>query len=85
MSGVVYTLCALTALICAYLLLRSYFINKSRLLLWSGLCFFGLALNNSLLVADKLFLPNMDLSTVRLIPALIGIILLIFGLIWETD
>ena len=82
MAGIVYGLCALTALGCAWMLLRSYFRNKSRLLLWSSLCFVGLALNNLLLVVDYL-LPNVDMMTVRLIPALVGMILLLYGLIWE--
>lgn len=85
MAGIIYGLCAATALLAAYLLLRSYVRGKSRLLLWSGLCFVGLALNNVLLVVDRLFVPAVDLSTVRLAPALIGMALLIYGLIWEAE
>ncbi len=84
MAGIVYGLCALTAFGCAWMLLRSYFRIKSRLLLWSSLCFIGLALNNLLLVVDYL-LPSIDLSTVRLIPAIIGMALLLYGLILEDD
>jgi hypothetical protein len=84
MSGLIYGLCAATAILCAYLLLRGSLQNKSRLLLWSGLCFVGLALNNIMLIIDYMMLPNMDLSTVRLIPALVGMMLLIYGLIVET-
>jgi hypothetical protein len=84
-SGIIYGLCAATAGLCAYLLLRGALQTKSRLLLWSGLCFIGLALNNILLIIDQLFIPQMDLSTVRLIPALLGMILLMYGLICETD
>ena len=50
MIQLVYVLCALTSLACAILLLRGYFRTRVRLLLWSGLCFAGLALNNALLV-----------------------------------
>jgi hypothetical protein len=82
MSVIIYTLCMITALLCALLLLRSYYRNKYRLLLWSGLCFVGLSLNNLLLVIDRI-VPSVDLSTIRLIPAIIGMGLLIFGLIWE--
>jgi len=85
MSGISYGLCAVTAFWCAWLLLRSYSQSKSRLLLWSGLCFVGLFLNNLLLVIDQLVFPNIDLSTLRLIPGLIGMMLLIYGLIWEVE
>jgi len=84
MSGLIYTLCAATAALCAYLLLRGSVRNKSRLLLWSGLCFVGLALNNIMLVVDYIWLPDADLSTLRLMPALAGMILLVYGLIVET-
>ena len=50
MIQLVYVLCALTSIACAVLLLRGYFRTRVRLLLWSGLCFVGLALNNALLV-----------------------------------
>lgn len=85
MAGIIYSLCAATALGCAWLLLRGYALGKSRLLLWSGLCFVGLGLNNLLLVLDRLVFTAVDLSTVRLIPALIGMALLLYGLIWETE
>jgi hypothetical protein len=83
-AGAIYVLCALTSLFCAGLLLRSYSKTKIRLLLWSGLCFIGLGLNNVLLVMDLLVFPNVDLSLIRIIPALIGMLLLLYGLIWET-
>jgi hypothetical protein len=83
MSGLIYGLCAATASLCAYLLLRGSK-NKSRLLLWSGLCFVGLALNNIMLIVDYVWLPELDLSVVRLLPALAGMILLVYGLVVET-
>jgi hypothetical protein len=84
MSGLIYGLCAATATLCAYLLLRGSLKNKSRLLLWSGLCFVGLAINNVMLIVDYLWLPDADLSIVRLLPALVGMVLLVYGLIVET-
>ncbi|HSE87199.1 MAG TPA: DUF5985 family protein [Candidatus Binatia bacterium] len=39
---------------CTWLLWRAYYRSRYRLLLWGGLCFFGLTLNNALLVVDKL-------------------------------
>jgi hypothetical protein len=81
---VVYILCALTSLACAVLLFRSYAASHVRLLLWSGLCFSGLALNNILLFIDLQVLPETDLSIVRSVPALAGLALLLYGLIWDT-
>lgn len=83
MAGVIYSLCMLTALVCAFMLLKSYARNKSRLLLWSGFCFVGLSLNNLLLVIDYLTPTTTDLSTIRLFPAVIGMTLLVYGLISE--
>ncbi|HEY2323662.1 MAG TPA: DUF5985 family protein [Thermoanaerobaculia bacterium] len=84
MGTVVYALCALTSIACAWLLLRGYARTRVRLLLWSGLCFTGLALNNILLFIDVRVLPDVDLSIVRTIPAVLGVLLLVFGLVWET-
>lgn len=81
---IVYILCAATSGFCAVLLLRGYAKSRARLLFWSGLCFAGLALNNLLLVIDVRVVPEIDLSLWRTIPALIGISLLVYGLIWET-
>jgi hypothetical protein len=84
MGTLVYALCALTSLACAVLLLRGYFGTRARLLLWSGLCFAGLATNNILLLVDKRLVPTMDLSLWRTLPALAGVALLLYGLVWET-
>jgi hypothetical protein len=81
----VYVLCALTSFACAVLLLRAYRRTRQRLLLWSGLCFSGLSLNNLLLVIDTRFVPETDLSLVRTLPALIGVSLLLYGFVWDTD
>lgn len=81
----VYLLCCITSLACAVLLLRGYRQSGVRLLLWSGLCFVGLALNNIFLVVDTHIMPATDLSIVRSLPALIGVSLLLYGLIWEAE
>jgi len=83
MANAAYILCTLTSIGCAVLLLRGYNQSGSRLLFWSGLCFVGLALNNILVIVDVRILPDVDLSTIRPLPALAGLLLLIFGLIWE--
>lgn len=86
MAPVIYSLCALASLLCTVLLLRSYFANRYRLLLWSGLCFAGLSVNNVLLVVDRLILPtSVDLSTWRLAIGLIALLPLLYGLIWEEE
>lgn len=84
MGAIVYTLCALTSLACAILLFRGYKQNKYRLLLWSSIGFFGFFMNNTLLYVDLVMLPStIDLSIVRTIPALIGMIVLVYGLITD--
>jgi hypothetical protein len=83
-STIVYGLCALTSVACAALLLRGYLGTRVRLLLWSGLCFAGLALNNILLFVDLSVVPEIDLSAWRTLPAVVGVALLLYGLVWET-
>lgn len=85
MAESVYILCALTSALCAVLLYRGYRQSSARLLLWSALCFIGLALNNVLLYVDMIVMVHTDLSVVRLLPAVVGMLLLLFGLIWENE
>ena len=82
-AALIYALCALTSLACATLLLRGYRRTRARLLWWSGLCFVGLFLNNALLVLDARI--SHDLSIARTLPALAGVALLLYGMIWESD
>jgi hypothetical protein len=84
MGEAVYFLCALTSAACAALLLRSYARRRTRLLLWCALCFVGLAINNGLLFIDLVVVPDVDLSLVRQVPALAGLLLLLHGLVWDT-
>ena len=85
MAEIVYVLCALTSVLCAGLLIRSYRSNKSRLLLWSTLCFVGLALNNILLLVDLVLTGDaVDLRLFRSFSALIALATLIIGLVWES-
>ena len=58
MGALIYSLCAAAALACATLLLRAFSRSGYRLLLWSGLCFAGLTMNNLLLVLDKIVFPT---------------------------
>ena len=85
MAETVYILCALTSAACAVLLLRGYLRSKARLLMWSSLCFIALTLNNIVLFVDKILLPEKDLTLLRTGTALVGLVLLVFGLIWDAD
>ncbi len=86
MAETIYTLCTLTSLACAWLLLGSYRRTGHRLLFWSGLCFVGMTLNNLLLMLDKLVFPTtIDLLPWRLGAALVAVCLLLFGLIYEKE
>ena len=85
MASIIYSLCAITALLCAYLLLKAYRRGRQRLLLWSGLCFVGLTFNNLTLVVDKLVVPDVDLSIWRTLIALVAMTVLLYGLIWGAE
>jgi hypothetical protein len=85
MAQIIYFLCAAAAFICAFLLLRAYLRSQYRLLLWSGLCFVGLTLNNLILVLDKVVLVGSDLSIWRTSVALIAMAVLLYGLIWDAE
>lgn len=85
MDKAIFAACALTAMLSAWLLLRAYFRGGTRLLLWSGLCFAGLTLNNLLLVLDKTVYSAIDLSIPRLLVALISLLLLVGGMVMEGD
>ena len=84
MAELVYVLCAATSIACAVLLLMGYQRSRTRLLFWSGLCFVGLALNNVVLFVDLVLVPSVDLSLVRSGTALVGMLVLLFGLVWEA-
>ena len=84
MAEAVYILCALTSLFCAALLIRGYRAQRTRLLLWSSLCFIGLAISNAILVVDLVLLPQVDLAIPRTIAAAVAMLLLLVGLIWES-
>jgi hypothetical protein len=84
MPGGVYLLCAATCLLCAVMLFRGYKRTGVRLLFWSGLCFVGLMLDNFMLYVDDFMVPDVSLVIWRKIPGLIALMLLLFGLVWES-
>jgi hypothetical protein len=81
----VYLLCLATSLVCAVLLIRAYTGSRSRLLLWTALCFVFLALNNLFLVADMVFFQDVDFRLWRHAAALAAIGVLLFGFIREAE
>lgn len=82
MLDAIYIGCAATSLLCALLLLRGYTRDGSRLLLWSGICFAGLAVNNALLLVDPVDVPQIDLW--RKLPTILGLAVLNIALIWQS-
>jgi hypothetical protein len=85
MASVVYALCALTSGLCALLLWRAYRASRARLLLWSSLSFIGLACNNLLLFVDLVVVPSVDLSLYRSLVAAVSVMVLLLGLIWDSN
>lgn len=85
MDMIIFGLCALTAGLCAFMLLRGFLHTKMRLLLWSGMCFTLLTISNIMLVADRWMFPEIQLMNLRLSFTLAGVVLLICGLIWERE
>ena len=85
MAASVYILGALLSLACGILLLRGYARGKRGLLVWSGLCFLGLALSNALIFVDLVILPGVDLYRWRLGTAAGAMLVLVWGLVWEGE
>ena len=86
MAGIVYLLGMLVTLACAVLLLRRYLQSHAKLLFWSGLCFACLTVSNLLVFFDLVVFPTeVDLYGVRLVTAVLGMSLLLYGLIWESQ
>lgn len=87
MAPVIYSLCALVAALCTFLLLRGWLGSRYRLLLWTGLCFGGLTVTNVLLFVEKVIFPgpDIDLSLPRLIVTLASMGVLLYGLVWDAQ
>jgi len=79
----VYVLCTLTALTCAVLLFRGYHRSGERLLLWAAVCFSCLTVNNLLLYLDLAVIRSVSLAIPRSVAALVGLLALLYGLVWE--
>lgn len=84
MTGGIYLLCAATSLLCAVMLFRGYFRSRVRLLMWSGLCFAGMMIENLVGYLDVVVIPDVSLAVVRKLPGLLAVCVLLFGLVWES-
>ena len=51
----------------------------------SAICFAVLTINNIALFLDFVVFPEVDLRLARLLPALVGMVFLLYGFIWDTD
>ena len=80
-----YLLAIVTSLACTVLLFRAYAQRRLRLLLWSSLCFVGLSISNIFLFLDLVIFPTIELRPARLIAALVGLLFLLYGFIWESE
>ena len=85
MAPLVYLLGVLTSLACSFLLLRAFARVRKRLLFWSGLCFAGLTISNLFVFLDLVIFPEVNLYLLRLLTAAVAMLLLLYGLIWESD
>jgi hypothetical protein len=85
MRSLVYILNSVTFATCSGLLARGYWRVRQRLLLWSALCFAGLALSNLFVFLDLIVFPEINFYPYRLISAAVAMLLLMFGLIWESE
>jgi phosphatidylserine synthase len=85
MGGAVYFLGFAVTLCCAILLARAYAEVKRRLLLWSSICFSGLAISNLLVFVDLVIFPDVSLYRWRLVTAAVAMLTLVVGLIWEGE
>ena len=80
-----YLMAIVSSATCAVLLFRAWVHRRVRLLMWSAICFAGLTLNNVALFVDLVVVPQVDLRLARQLPALIGMMFLLYGFICDAD
>ena len=85
MPALVYTLCFMTSVLCAVLLLISYRRNRTRLLFWSAVSFSFLAVNNFFVLGDMILFPDVNLLLFRHVAALAAVCTMIYGFIWGVE
>lgn len=84
MESAVYLLGMFVALACGLLLARGYKQSRQRLLLWSSICFLGLGVANLLTFIDLSLVP-FDLHLLRRAVTSIAMLVLVYGLIWDSE
>jgi hypothetical protein len=84
-AALVYILCTLTSMGCSFLLWRAFRKTRLRLLMWSAACFAILAVSNALLFVDLVIFPQVDLLTMRSVATLTALLVLLFGLVFESN
>ena len=82
-AEIIYIACAGTCAGCAWLLFRGYVRGGPRLLLWSGLCFVALTVDNMILYVDLVLVPEIDLFYWRTVTAAVGTLIQLLGLVEE--
>lgn len=85
MAQLVFLLCIVTSAACCILLLQAHRRTGTRLLLWSGICFAGLALNDALVFVDLVIVPQISLIVLRSVTLLVSLLVFIVALIWEPS
>ena len=83
MNATIYALCALAALVCAVMLGLGARRSRSRMLVWSAICFGMLAVANVVLVLDFVVFPGLALWPLRQGLSLLAVGSLVYGLIVE--
>jgi hypothetical protein len=81
----IYLLCATTSLVVAAILLRQYLKVRTRLVLWSVVCFAGLAVNNVMVYIDLVMYTGVDLSVYRSVAGAVAMVAMVYGLVWEAQ
>lgn len=84
-GSIIYLLCAFTSLGAALLLWRGYRRSRQRLLYWSSLCFAILAASNGLLILDLVIFPDVYILPWRNLVTQAALLVLLYGLIFESD
>jgi hypothetical protein len=81
----VYSLGAIASIICAALLVRAYLRTRTRLILWTAVCFVLLSINATLVFIDIFWPHSGNLLPYRQTVSLSALLVLIYGFLWEAE
>ncbi len=84
-KSTIYVLCVLTSLLAMALLLRSYWQNRSRLLLWSAAAFVAFAVEQPSALPRLRHAAQYRHLAVADIDGFIGVAILLYAFVWEID